>query len=215
MKLIIRVALFTLLAFSATIGKTQGVNISSVSDSIPAEIIAFDSIATLEQPAKVHLPRKATMYSAVLPGLGQIYNRKWWKVPFIYAGFGYIGMQVINYHREYYASVVAYQDLNDGKSSTTSYYNLEGFPYTDVNEQSATSESGWIETYAQNNVDNRDRFIIFAAGLYLINILDANVNAHFLDFDISEDLSLNINPNVSKSPINTSPAPGLTLVYNF
>ena len=60
----------------------------------------------------------------------------------------------------------------------------------------------------------RDLFIIGTAAFYLLNILDANVNAHFIDFDISEDLTLNIEP-MPTSPYNNTPIPGLTLVYNF
>lgn len=161
---------------------------------------------------RVHLPRKATIYSAVLPGLGQVYNRKWWKVPFIYGGFGAIGYFINQNHQNYKTYVQAYLDMGDGDPLTNSYQALYEEP---VNE--LTPPSNWQTTYKTRITyysRQRDLFIIGAVAFYLINILDANVNAHFIDFDISEDLSFKFEP-LPSDPMTKTPLPGVTLVYNF
>lgn len=179
----------------------------------PDSLISSSEIDTLQaEPIKQHYPRKATMYSAVLPGLGQIYNKQWWKVPFIYGGFAYIGYTINDKHQYNLDVRQAYLDLIDGDLTTDSYRDIDGFE--DISETSPGQAKTSLYKIIGNSAQSRDTYILVAAAFYLINILDANVNAHFLDFDISEDLSLNLTPVYS--PLATSyPLPGITLVYNF
>ncbi|MBN2807162.1 MAG: hypothetical protein JXR22_10940 [Prolixibacteraceae bacterium] len=176
----------------------------------PDTVVWADSIETA--PAKVHLPRKATIYSAVLPGLGQIYNKKWWKVPFIYGGFAAIGYYINDNHQRYKTYVQAYLDLDDGDPLTNSYQALYEDPIDEANPP-----SNWQATYKSyitNYSRQRDLYIIGAVAFYLVNILDANVNAHFIDFDVSEDLSFKFDP-LPSDPMTNTPLPGVTLVYKF
>ncbi|MGF7139482.1 DUF5683 domain-containing protein [Roseimarinus sediminis] len=178
------------------------------------EIIEADTIVAQETPyVKVHFPRKATMYSAVLPGLGQIYNRQWWKVPIIYGGFVGLGMAIQWNHNYYTSYKQAYIDMNDGNLETDSYKELPIL--ANVNELgSHTSENQTAQTRFEYYNRQRDLLIIGTVGFYLLNILDANVNAHFLDFDISEDLSLHFEP-VGNNPYTNAPLLGASLSYNF
>ncbi|MDA3929300.1 MAG: DUF5683 domain-containing protein [Prolixibacteraceae bacterium] len=186
------------------------------------EKLITDSLAIqIEKPVKIHLPRKATMYSAVLPGLGQIYNKQWWKTPFIYAGFATIGYFIYDNNLNYKLSKQGYLDIIDNDLNTTSYLDvykdyLEENNIT-IDETNATSSNTFkenLDTSIDQYKRSRNIYVIAAAGFYLLNILDANVNAHFLDFDISEDLSLNIQP-LPTNPMNNTPIPGVKLVYNF
>ena len=70
--------------------KAQTGDIQIATDSIIETVVDV----MIEAPAKIHYPRKATMSSAVLPGLGQIYNKQWWKTPFIYGGFAGLGYAI-------------------------------------------------------------------------------------------------------------------------
>lgn len=178
------------------------------------EIIEADTIVAQETPyVKVHFPRKATMYSAVLPGLGQIYNRQWWKVPIIYGGFVGLGMAIQWNHNYYTSYKQAYIDMNDGNLETDSYKELPIL--ANVNELgSHTSENQTAQTRFEYYNRQRDLLIIGTVGFYLLNILDANVNAHFLDFDISEDLSLHFEP-IGNNPYTNAPLLGASLSYNF
>ncbi|MFA9389927.1 MAG: DUF5683 domain-containing protein [Prolixibacteraceae bacterium] len=165
-----------------------------------------------ELPGKVHLPGKATIYSAVLPGLGQVYNRQWWKVPFIYGGFGALAYYINGFNTASNTYLQAYYDLKDLNPATTSYQQFYDQPVDEL-----SPPSSWVEYFkgkVDSNTRSRNLYMIGAAGFYLINILDANVNAHFIDFDISEDLTLNVVP-IAIDPYSNLPIPGMTLVFNF
>jgi hypothetical protein len=173
-----------------------------------------DSIQkAIEKPVKIHSPGKATMYSAVLPGLGQIYNKKYYKVPIIYGGFVGLGYLINHYNQRYYNFKQAYYDLTDQNPLTKSYETT--YPYYDYSKTSA------YQTYSESFIPEidrtrrkRDLFIIATVGFYLLNVLDANVDAHFIDFDISEDLTFNFEP-IMVDPITNSTILGGHLVLNF
>lgn len=208
MELFKKCILISLFVFSCICTGAQENELRNWSDSV---------VSTITQPVKVHLPRKATIYSAVLPGLGQIYNHQWWKVPFIYGGFGTLGYVVNYFNQKQVLYLQSYWDIVDGDPLTHAYYDIPNFD-KGVDESDAANVTDikdnqfkpWIKYYSRQ----RNLYLIVTAGFYLINVLDANVNAHFLDFDISEDLSLNLSP-ITVDPLTNRPVPGMTLVFNF
>lgn len=132
---------------------------------------------------KKHSPRKAAWMSTALPGLGQIYNKKYWKVPIIYVGFG--------------ALVYSFQ-VNQGKyvKYRDAYkYRIDG---------DATTIDNYIGIYSDDNLSAlyqyyhryRDLTVIGAAALYLLQIVDASVDAHLFTFNVSDDLSFHIHPTM-------------------
>lgn len=157
-------------------------------------IVEVDAMAT-----KVHSPKKATIYSAILPGLGQAYNKKYWKIPLIYAGFGTIGYYIHWNNDNYNVLKLAYNDLTDGDDSTNSYLDLKP-DWIDLDD---ATDYQTFETGLSDQQDyyrrNRDLLIICIVGFYGLNIIDASVDAHLFDFDISEDLTFNWQPNVQRS----------------
>ena len=150
-----------------------------------------------QQDQRVHSPQKASIYSAVLPGLGQAYNKKYWKIPLIYAGFGTLGYFIHWNNSNYRTMKQAYVDFTDKNPETNSYRDLEGAQYFDFTNP---SDSLNFKTALGKQQDyyhrNRDLLIIFTFAFYGLNIIDASVDAHFFDFDISEDLSLNWQPSM-------------------
>lgn len=144
-----------------------------------------------------HSPRKATIMSAALPGLGQVYNKKWWKVPIIYGGFAVAGYFLknnydhINLYKDAYIAATDDdpQTINDTGYNTTQLLQL-------------------IDTYKQW----RDLSYISIAVIYALNIIDANVDAHLFYFDVSDDISLNVEPWVS---LSSRPGTGITLSFKF
>ena len=174
------------------------------------ETVTVDSLS-IQGEKKAHYPRKATMFSAVLPGLGQIYNRQVWKVPFVYGGFVGFGIAINWNQTRYLRYKQAYYDMNDGNAATQSYKKLD--PSLDEFNPPSNINSNYldaIEFYSRQ----RNLVILGTAAFYILNVLDANVNAHFIDFDISEDLSFNFEP-VSVDPFTNTPIFGATLSYNF
>jgi hypothetical protein len=143
--------------------------------------------------------RKATIMSAVFPGLGQIYNHKYWKAPIIYAalgGLGYWGVtNQIKY--KYYSDNLKYE--NDGDASTI---NVTRYKTADL-----ITEKRYYRKY-------RDIAIMAGVLVYLVNVIDANVDAHLRTFDVSDDLSLQVNP-YSNLGYNNKLQAGLTLKLKF
>jgi len=161
-------------------------------------VIAEPEIAT-----KKHNPSKATIFTAVLPGLGQAYNKKYWKVPIVWGGYVGLGYFVYQYDKRYAGAKKAYYDLTDNSTETRSYETT----YADYSKENLISV---IDTYRKR----RDSFVIYTAGFYLLSILDANVDAHFIDFDISEDLTVNFEPILFES-ISNSPILGGQITFTF
>lgn len=148
-----------------------------------------DSIQIIK-PKVEHSPRKATIYSAIMPGMGQIYNRKYWKLPIIYGGFVTLGY-FINYNNDIYNTYKqAYADIVDTDPFTNSYLDLNINPslFQDAKvSQLTTALKGAKDSWRRY----RDLVIIGTAVFYMANIIDASVDAHFFNFDISDDLTIN------------------------
>jgi hypothetical protein len=138
----------------------------------------------------VHSPHKATIYSAIMPGLGQVYNRKYWKVPVVLGGFATLGY-FINFNNGVYQTYKqAYSDIIDTDPFTNSYLKLDlpaSFFTDDYKSQLTESLSRAKDTWRRN----RDLCIIGTVVFYAANVIDASVDAHFFNFDISEDLTMN------------------------
>lgn len=149
----------------------------------------LDSIK-IEKPIAVHSPRRATIYSAVLPGLGQIYNRKYWKLPIVYGGFVTLGY-FINFNNELYVKYKqAYSDIIDTDPNTNSFKELNVNPiFFEADKISQLTER--LRIAKDGSRRNRDLVVIGTAVFYALNIIDASVDAHFFNFDISDDLTIN------------------------
>jgi hypothetical protein len=171
-----------------------------ISGNLFGQGLEVDTTKITEVPVEaeeVHSPKKATIYSAVLPGLGQAYNKKYWKIPIIYAGFGTIGY-FIGWNNGFYSTYkLAYSDLTDDDPTTDSYLDLEATQYYDLDDPTDFNnfKSG-LSKQQDYYRRNRDLLIIGMVAFYGLNIIDASVDAHLFDFDISEDLTLNWQPAV-------------------
>jgi len=188
-----------------------------VSANLFGQDLQIDSTNVIEVPEDaeyVHSPRKAVIYSAVLPGLGQVYNKKWWKVPIIYAGFGTIGY-FIGWNNGFYSTYKqAYSDLTDGDDSTNSYLDLDAAKYYDLdNPTDYENFKSGLTKQSDYYRRNRDLLIISIVGFYGLNIIDASVDAHLFDFDISEDLTMNWQPAMQS--VNKQLVYGANFTFNF
>lgn len=166
-------------------------------DTVSAEPVKIEFIPFREWSK----PAKAAFYSGVLPGLGQAYNKKFWKVPIVYAGIGTIGYFIIDNNRKYKLFSEALQIRTDNDPTTIDRY--EG-RYSDQTLQYGV-------TYYRRN---KHLSVVLIVGMYAINIIDAHVDAHLREFDISDDLSLKLKPQLL--PIaGRQVAPALTLKLNL
>jgi hypothetical protein len=159
-------------------------------------LIAPDTIK--RDPIDPLRPSKAAFYSAVLPGLGQAYNKKYWKIPIVYGGLA--------------AGLYFYSDNNDKYHDYRNAYKrrLEG--YKDDPYYGIYSDQTLINAQRQFR-RNRDISLLVTVGVYVLNIIDANVDAHLLQFNVNNNLTLR--PDVYPNEINYKQNVGLTLNYNF
>ncbi|MBZ9650662.1 DUF5683 domain-containing protein [Psychroflexus montanilacus] len=143
-------------------------------------------------------PARSAFYSAILPGLGQAYNGSYWKIPLVYAGIGTSLYLVIQNDTEYNRYRDAYKRR------------LAGF--TDDEFQDILENDGLINAQKQFR-QNKEFAILATVAFYLLNIVDANVDAHLRQFDVSKDLSLrpNFEPNYLSGNIDY----GLTLNFKL
>ncbi len=167
-----------------------------------------------EQLELEHSPRKATLLSTALPGLGQAYNKKYWKIPLIYAGFGTIGYFIHWNNGNYSVMRQAYKDFTDDNPETNSHLELDGAQYYDLTREPGITN---FKTAVLKQQDyfrrNRDLLIISMVGFYGLQIIDASVDAHFFDFDISEDLTMNWQPTMNL--LNNQPLYGFNCTFTF
>ena len=193
--------------------QTQGLSAQDVdvvpaalADSLAADTLSFDSLGTFVvndsllnrlAPAAPGTkftpdPIRATWIALVFPGGGQIYNRKYWKLPIVYGGFlgctyalTWNNMMLHDYQQ-------AYLDITDSDPNTKSYEKMLPMGYSIVGRETRFQE---IFKNKKNHYRKyRDMSIFAFAGVYLISVIDAYVDAELSSFDISEDLSLHFEP---------------------
>ena len=153
------------------------------------------SLLILENKVFKPNPTKAIIYSAIFPGLGQIYNRKYWKLPIVYGGF--LGFSyAIAWNGRYYTDYSnGFKDIMDEDPTTDSWKNF--LPY---GQDPETVDKEWLKTVLKRRKDfyrrYRDLSIIGTVAMYALSMLDAYVDAQLFDFDMSTDLSFRVEPTI-------------------
>lgn len=188
---IIPFLLITILSFGSAFAQEQ--------DSIPK---TEQADSTVVKQKKKHSPFKATIMSAALPGMGQVYNGKWWKVPIIYGAFGGLTYSSVANDIKFRTYKKAYLIRVDDDPNTTDEF--EG-RYSDANLREL------VDFYQRN----RDISLIFTGVIYALNIIDASVDAHLKDFDVSDDLSLKVRPTLQPVGPAMMPMPALALTLRL
>lgn len=153
---------------------------------------------------KTHSPVTAGWMSAVLPGLGQGYNHKYWKIPIVYAGFGATGFCVYYFNKNYTKLRTEYRHRLNGETDQL----LE--EYADLGIDN-------IRMMKETQQKNMEISIIVMVLWYAVNIVDAVVDAHLFTFDISDNLSLHVQPDLQYHPqqLKNKLQPNLSLTLNF
>lgn len=167
-----------------------------------ALVAVFFSLNCLAQEAvpigKAHSPKRATAYSAILPGLGQVYNRQAWKVPVIYALGGATA----------YVAVSNYRNAVKFKNE---YYNrLDGKTEALLPDYATYSDESILSLHEAYN-KNFQLGILLSAAVYMLNIVDAMVYGHLFDFEINDNLAGSVAPFAATSLNSAYPNIGLSL----
>ena len=151
--------------------------------------------------------RRATLYSAILPGAGQFYNKKYWKIPIVYAAIGipaylYFDNKKI-YNEAQYALTVT---INGSKGDSLANVSPDFLPLVESGNTTA------IINVRDEARKDQDYSILFFLLFYGLNIVDATVDAHLKDFNVSSDLSFRIKPMIIPGP---TPSAGITLAFDI
>jgi hypothetical protein len=153
-------------------------------------------------------PSRASFLSAAVPGLGQFYNRKYWKVPLAWAAVG-TGVFVYQFNQTEYLRYRTAFKLRSAGFSTDEFYdvNLDGIG-PDVSDRA-------LEEAQKKAQSQRDSSLLIAIGLYLLNVLDASVDAHLKPFNMNEDLNVSIQPILRQHPVQMGAEIGLNLTITL
>jgi len=156
-------------------------------------------------------PSKAAFYSAVLPGLGQIYNRRYWKVPIVYGAIG-TGIYAYVYNDDLYDRFRSAFKRRRAGFVDDEFYDLNG---NGIIPGSPDLSDEALQDAQERYQRDRDLALLITIGLYAFNIIDANVDAHLKQFNVDEDLSLDIKPYLEYHPITSDPNYGIALTIKF
>jgi len=145
-------------------------------------------------------PKRAVLYSAILPGLGQVYNKKYWKVPIVYGAMGTALFLADHNNKNYQTFLNAYIAETDDDTLTVS-----AFP----------DRLDDIIFFKKKYKRDRDLALIVTGVLYVFNLVDASVDSHFTDYDVGDDLSFHIEPAILRLRNQPQNAVGLSLALRF
>lgn len=168
-----------------------------------------------------HSPKKASIYSALFPGLGQIYNGKYWKLPIIYGGFAGLiygfswNNNLYNDYFQAYRTISQYSSPAQLTAKDKQY--LDNFINNPSIDLTNPTHFSYVTKQLKSGKDfyrrNRDLTIIGMFALHVLNIIDASVDANFFDYDISDDLSMRVQP--TPIPLYGRQALGLQVNIKF
>ena len=195
MKASFLVGLFLLLACAI-----PGIAQKNESDSL---IIESRDTVLLKSYAERYNPNKALLYAGVVPGLGQVYNKKYWKLPLVYGGFISIGY-AINFYNDLF---------KDYKESL--YYNLEnGYEKDNDIRPGDVYTTKNYRVAADNAQRQRDFWIVMMGGMYLLQMIDAHVDAHLKEFDLNPNLQVSLEPSFEQNAL-IGRQTGVSLIIRF
>ena len=174
-------------------------------------IVIQDSILVKRKKINPLAPSKAAFFSAVLPGLGQIYNKRYWKVPIVYAVIG-TGVYAYTYNDDLYDRFRTAFKRRQAGFTNDEFYDING---DNTEGQDPDLDLDDLERQQENYQRDRDLALVITIAMYALNIIDANVDAHLKQFNIDEDLSMDVQPYLDLDPITNNPNYGIAFTIKF
>ena len=194
---------FILIFLLSSVAFAQKKDKDSTSIGLDKDLVVIEEQTIERKPIDPLRPSKAAFFSAILPGAGQAYNKKYWKIPIVW---GAIGTGVYFYIRN---------DEQFDRYRDAYKRRLAGFTddeFSDADGNPLISDDGLIRAQQQFR-RNKEVSLLVTLGLYVLNIVDANVDAHLLQFNVDENLSLS--PHYQYNQMEHSSDLGLTLNFKF
>lgn len=189
--------------------------VDSLKINLEQEGIQVDQ-ASIEKTKPINplAPSKAAFYSAVLPGLGQVYNKKYWKAPIVWGAIGAGIYGYTFYDGRYKEFRTAFKRRKAGFTDDI-FYDLR--PNDGITPTSPDIDDQRLERLQNDRQNDRDLTLLVTIFLYALNVVDANVDAHLKQFNISDDLGwkMDLQPYLTANPLNNDPNYGLALTIRF
>ena len=172
-----------------------GSNLSFSQTELGKDLVALDTIS--KSQINPLAPAKAAFYSAVLPGLGQAYNKKYWKIPIVYGAMGTSIYFYISNNKKYHQYRDAYKSRLEG-------YTGDEFSYLDDSRLIAAQK------FYQRN---RDLSMLITGLFYILNIVEANVDAHLMHFNVNEKLT--VKPDIYRNDFTSRQSLGISVILKL
>jgi hypothetical protein len=165
-------------------------------------VLLLGDTVRIKSYAARYSPRKALLFSALVPGLGQIYNKKYWKLPLVYGAFGYMGYWAGRYQKGYKTYKIQL------------FYNIENKLGENGKNPESELTTGYLRTVVDRFRRERDFMIIVMGGMYLLQMVDAHVDAHLKEFDLNPNLQVSLEPMMEQNPM-IGRQTGVSLLIKF
>ncbi|RIV69785.1 DUF5683 domain-containing protein [Flagellimonas aequoris] len=182
----------------------QTKEVDSLTQGLNGEGITFEEVSKRESVNPL-APSKAAFYSAILPGLGQIYNKRYWKAPIVW---GAMGTAIYAY---------SYNNTEYRRARNAFKRRLAGFTddefYGDGTTPRISDDA--LQEAQESTQRDRDLSLVITIALYALNIIDANVDAHLKQYNVDDDLVIDFKPYLELNPLTNQPNYGMALVVKF
>ncbi|USD24401.1 DUF5683 domain-containing protein [Flagellimonas marinaquae] len=179
----------------------------SLTQKMEGEGVTFEEV-TKKENINPLAPSKAAFYSAILPGLGQIYNKRYWKAPIVWGALG-TSIYVYSFNNtEYRRARNAFKRRLAGFADDE-FYDING----DGSGPDVSSEA--LQEAQESSQRDRDLALVISIALYALNIIDANVDSHLKQYNVSDDLAVDFNPYIEINPFTNRPNYGMAMVIKF
>lgn len=188
--------------------KTETEEIDSLENDFNQKGIVFDTLVKKKVTLNPLAPSKAAFFSAVFPGLGQIYNKRYWKVPIVWGAIGG-AIYAYTFNDNIYQRFRTAFKRRQAGFIDDEFYNPPGTVTVPRLDQ------GDLQNEQERYQRDRDLWLLVSIGLYALNIVDANVDAHLKQFNVDEDLSLDLQPYLDVDPFTNRPNYGVAMVLRF
>lgn len=182
--------------------------IDSLAQNLQGSGITLEEVTYEKKRINPLAPSKAAFYSAIFPGLGQIYNKRYWKVPLVYGAIG-TGIYVYSVNNTQYKSARTAFKRRKAGFTDDEFYDING----DGNGPDISLEA--LQDAQEAKQRDRDLALVITIALYTLNIIDANVDAHLKQYNVDDNLAVDFKPYLDWNPVTNEPNYGMALVVKF
>ncbi len=205
--------LFFCLSFAVCAQEQDSIAPPTAVDSLKTDFkrkgVTIEEVSYVQKEINPLAPSKAAFYSAVLPGLGQIYNKRYWKAPIVWGALGIGIFNFVDNNNQYNQFRDAFKLRRAGFEGADEFFDINGDGVgPDVSDDALQDAQERLQR-------DRDLWLVVTIGFYALNIIDANVDAHLKQYNVDERLGYEIKPYLDFNEITNDPNFGLAVIITF